>query len=79
MDKTLIQRAYGKANLVKEAGEAIDDESEFVTLPKLARLVTGRTGIKESCALEVLETAFSIVDERGLIFDLGMEVYDDEE
>ena len=75
MDKkvlTLIQRAYGKVreatNLVMEAGEAINDDFKLkeVTLPELARLVVGRTGIKRSCALEVLEAAFSIVDERGL-------------
>ena len=88
MDKkvlTLIQRACGKVreatNLVMEAGEAINDDFKLkeVTLPELARLVASRTGIKRSCALEVLEAAFSIVDERGLIFDLGTEVYDDEE
>ena len=88
MDKkvlTIIRKACGKVreatNLVMEAGEAINDDFKLkeVTLPELARLVAGRTGIKRSCALEVLETAFEITAERGLIFDLGTEVYDDEE
>ena len=86
MDKKvlrLIQRACNKiteaTDLIMKAGEAIDIESEEVTLPELAKMVSGRTGIKESCALEVLETAFEITEERGLVFNLGTEVYDDEE
>ena len=49
----------------------------IVTLPDLAEMISDETDIKEECALEVLEAAFDLIEEYGLILDLGSWDIDD--
>ena len=48
-------------NLIKELRE--------VTLQELAKMVSDKIGTK--CALDILETAFSILENQGFILDMG--------
>ena len=52
---------------VREVGEAFLTE---VTLHELAEMISEETRIKAMCALDVLETAFALIEENELILDL---------
>ncbi len=61
------------ARLSIGTSDMLSDEEmlNIVTLPDLAEMISDETDIKEGCALEVLEAAFDLIEEYGLILDLG--------
>ena len=61
----------GKINDVKEVGEVRGAFLTEVTLHELAEMVSKETRIKKMRALDVLETAFDLIEENELILDLG--------
>ena len=55
---------------VTEAMNLINrQEPKEVTLQELAKMVSDEIGTK--CALDILETAFSILENQGFILDMG--------
>ena len=54
-----------------------EEMTNIVTLSDLAEMISDETDIKEGCALEVLEAAFDLIEEYGLILDLGSWDIDD--
>ena len=67
------------ARLSIGTSDMLSDEEmlNIVTLPDLAEMISDETDIKEGCALEVLEAAFDLIEEYGLILDLGSWDIDD--
>ena len=61
------------ARLSTGTSDMLSDEemTNIVTIPDLAEMISDETDIKEECALEVLEAAFDLIEEYGLILDLG--------
>ena len=64
--EVLARLSIGTSDMLSDEGML-----NIVTLPDLAEMISDETDIKEGCALEVLEAAFDLIEEYGLILDLG--------
>ena len=64
--EVLVRLSTGTSDMLSD-----EEMLNIVTLPDLAEMISDETDIKEGCALEVLEAAFDLIEEYGLILDLG--------
>ena len=64
--EVLARLSIGTSDMLSD-----EEMTNIVTLPDLAEMISDETDIKEGCALEVLEAAFDLIEEYGLILDLG--------
>ena len=64
--EVLARLSIGTSDMLSD-----EEMANIVTLSDIAEIIADRTDIKECCALEVLEAAFDLIEEDGLILDLG--------
>ena len=64
--EVLVRLSTGTSDMLSD-----EEMTNIVTIPDLAEMISDETDIKEECALEVLEAAFDLIEEYGLILDLG--------
>ena len=70
--EVLARLSIGTSDMLSD-----EEMTNIVTLSDLAEMISDETDIKEGCALEVLEAAFDLIEEYGLILDLGSWDIDD--
>ena len=65
-NEVLARLSTGTSDMLSD-----EEKANIVTLSELAEMISDETDIEKECALEVLEGAFDLIEEYGLILDLG--------
>ena len=65
-NEVLAKLSTGTSDMLSD-----EEKANIVTLSELAEMISDETDIEKECALEVLEGAFDLIEEYGLILDLG--------